>query len=290
MVSLTVVILTKDEESNLPKCIRSFGQLPSRFVVVDSFSADSTLSVCASMREELNDLGIALDVYQHPFENHANQFNWALENTSINTDWIMRIDADEELTKALAEEIEKKLPNIRSTVHGINLKRRVYFMKKWIKHGGCYPVVLLRIFRTGKGRCEETLMDEHIVLTDGGEVENFSFDFCDHNVKSLEWWISKHNWYSDREVQDYLRRVSLENGPNGELEGQAKIKRVIKDSGYYRLPKFFRAHLYFVYRYYFRFGFLDGVEGKIFHFLQAYWYRFLVDAKIHESSHMKDSQ
>ena len=63
---------------------------------------------------------------------------------------------------------------------------------------------------------------------------------------------------------------------------QAKVKRIMKNNGYYSLPKFFRPHLYFLYRYYLRLGFLDGPEGKIFHFLQAYWYRFLVDAKLFE--------
>ena len=63
---------------------------------------------------------------------------------------------------------------------------------------------------------------------------------------------------------------------------QAKVKRFVKNHGYYSLPKFFRAHLYFIYRYYFRLGFLDGIEGKIYTFLQAYWYRYLVDAKLYE--------
>ena len=63
---------------------------------------------------------------------------------------------------------------------------------------------------------------------------------------------------------------------------QAKVKRFVKNHGYYSLPKFFRAHLYFIYRYYFRLGFLDGTEGKIYTFLQAYWYRYLVDAKLYE--------
>ena len=70
---------------------------------------------------------------------------------------------------------------------------------------------------------------------------------------------------------------------DGTSSEQAKMKRVVKNDGYYRLPKFFRAHLYFFYRYYIKLGFLDGPEGKIFHFLQAYWYRFLVDAKIYMS-------
>ena len=195
------------------------------------------------------------------------------------------MDADEEIMEDLAREIDEKLPKIEESVNGVILRRRVYFMGRWIKHGGRYPELLLRIFRTGKAFCEMKIMDEHMILKDGTTV-NFKYDLIDNNQKDLEWWTGKHNWYSNREVLDHqmtlesIMDTSLEQ--NGVSTEQAKRKRVVKNSGYYKLPKFFRAHLYFVYRYYIRLGFLDGVEGKIFHFLQAYWYRFLVDAKLYE--------
>jgi hypothetical protein len=153
-------------------------------------------------------------------------------------------------------------------------------MGRWIKHGGRYPEYLLRIFRTGKDSCEMKIMDEHIVLSEGKMI-TFRHDLIDNNQKDLEWWTAKHNWYSNREVIDHQMNLSGQSFVEaGGSSNQAKMKRIVKDGGYYKLPMFFRAHLYFIYRYYFKLGFLDGTEGRIFHFLQAYWYRFLVDAKI----------
>ncbi len=274
MVDLTVVILTKNEEKNLKKCIESFCGIIKRVVVVDSYSTDDTIGIAKNL---------GADIYEHPFENHAEQFNWAIENIGLSTEWVMKVDADEEFTRELAKEIDEKLDRIDKTVNGIILRRRVYFMGRWLRHGGKYPEKLLRIFRVGHGMSEMKLMDEHLVITDGSVV-TFENDFIDNNNKSLEWWISKHNWYSNKEIlerQEKQKAVDLQEGEKG-LSLQAKIKRLAKNYGYYSLPKFLRAHLYFIYRYYLRFGFLDGTEGKIYTFLQAYWYRFLVDAKMYE--------
>lgn len=273
MKDLTIIILTKNEEQNLEKCINSVRSVAKRIVVVDSYSTDNTVEIARSA---------GVDIVQHPFENHAAQFNWALENINLNTEWVMKIDADEELTIELADEINKRLEKLPSNINGVILRRRVYFMGRWLKHGGKYPELLLRIFRVGHGMSEKKLMDEHLIVTDG-DVVVFKHDFLDNNNKSLEWWISKHNWYSNKEVLD--RQIKTDNDKSvGKTETsiQAKSKRYIKNQGYYSLPKFVRAHLYFIYRYYFRFGFLDGTEGKIYTFLQAYWYRFLVDAKMYE--------
>lgn len=275
MVDLTVVILTKNEEANLRKCVESFRGIAKRFVVVDSYSTDATVELAKSLGAE---------VYQHSFKNHAAQFNWALENTEISTQWVMKIDADEELTIQLAEEINNRLESLDSEINGIILRRRVYFMGRWLRHGGKYPELLLRIFKVGHGMSEMKMMDEHLIIKDGSTVM-FRYDFIDNNNKNLEWWIHKHNWYSNKEVFDYqLRNMKL----NGRSAGyntfslRVKLKRFVKNYGYYSLPKFLRAHIYFLYRYFIRLGFLDGREGLIYTFLQAYWYRFLVDAKLYE--------
>lgn len=299
MTDLTVIILTKNEEKNIEKCIRSFGGGVKRFVVVDSFSTDRTKEICEGMDAEIDG---RLDFYEHPFENQAAQINWAIDNIPMDTTWVMRIDADEELTPELAEEIKtvlgdtkqgsgsgklEKKPKyiITESTNGIVLKRRVYFMGRWIKHGGRYPEMLLRIWRNGKARCEQKIMDEHIVLLEGDSV-TFRYDLIDNNQKDLEWWTAKHNWYSNREVLDHQQtldgEISESIAEEGQATKQAERKRKVKNGGYYRLPKFFRAKIYFLYRYYIKLGFLDGPEGKIFHFLQAYWYRFLVDAKMYE--------
>lgn len=286
MVDLTVVILTKNEELNLQKCIASFRGIVKRFVIIDSFSSDNTESLCLQLNNDLKYAGSRLDFYQNKWIDYATQLNWGLQNADIDTMWTMRMDADEELTPELAAEIDRRLSSVKEPINGVIIRRRVYFMGRWIKHGARYPELLLRIFRTGKAVCEQKIMDEHMLLLDGATT-SFQYDLIDKNEKDLDWWTNKHNWYSNREVLDYQthmepQNVELVSIETGVSTGQAKRKRKIKDNGYYRLPKFFRAHLYFIYRFYIRLGFLDGPEGRIFHFLQAYWYRFLVDAKMFE--------
>ena len=276
MTDLTIIILTKNEEQNIEKCISSFRNVSQRVVIVDSYSTDKTVEIAKSLGAE---------IYEHKFENHAAQFNWALDNIGLQTEWVMKVDADEEFTSELVDEIDTKLDKLSPDINGVILRRRVYFMGRWIKHGGKYPELLLRIFRVGHGMSEMKLMDEHLIVTDGNVV-TFKSDFSDNNNKSLEWWTNKHNWYSNKEVLDQQMKIDVVNRDESVEETstsmQAKVKRLIKKHGYYSFPKFFRVHLYFIYRYYFRLGFLDGIEGKIYTFLQAYWYRFLVDAKIYE--------
>ena len=276
MADLTIIILTKNEEQNIRKCMASLRNIAKRVIVIDSFSTDNTFELAKLLGAE---------VYEHQFENHAAQFNWALNSVDISTEWVMKIDADEELTLELANEIEERLDRLSNNINGVILRRRVYFMGRWLRHGGKYPELLLRIFRVGHGQSETRFMDEHLTINDG-EIVTFKNDFLDNNNKSLEWWIGKHNWYSNKEVLDYQMNLNKENEKytavivNASI--QTKMRRFIKNHGYYSMPKFLRAHLYFIYRYYFRLGFLDGIEGKIYTFLQAYWYRYLVDAKIYE--------
>lgn len=276
MSNLTIIILTKNQEQNLKKCITSFKDIAQRVVIIDSYSMDNTVELAKSLGAE---------VYEHQFENHAAQFNWALDNIDIQTEWVMKVDADEEFTKELAEEIDEKLDRISKNINGVILQRRVYFMGKWLKHGGKYPERLLRIFRMGHGMSEMKLMDEHLIVTDG-DVVTFKNDFLDNNNKPLEWWISKHNWYSNKEVLEQQTKFDEVNDKESVEEttasAQAKVKCFIKTYGYDSLPRFFRVRLYFIYRYYIRLGFLDGTEGKIYTFLQAYWYRYLVNTKMYE--------
>ncbi len=274
MLDLTVIVMTKNEEKNLGKCLRSLRGIAKRIVVVDSGSTDQTAALARKLGAE---------VFEHPFTNHAAQLNWGLENTGIDTKWVLRMDADEELTAELVQEIVAKLPALPEKISGIWLRRRVYFMGRWIRHGGVYPTLELRLFRFGKAVCEQRLMDEHMVLTEGEET-TFARDFIDNNNKELSWWIQKHNWYSDREMADHLGRQKEEWEVKPRLfGGQAERRRWLKNMVYYRTPLMRRAHWYFLYRYILRGGFLDGKEGLMFHFLQGYWYRFLVDAKIFEA-------
>lgn len=111
-------------------------------------------------------------------------------------------------------------------------------------------------------------------------------DLVDHNLNDLTWWVTKHNSYATREVYDMVQimerdRTTKDAGME-KMIGQAARKRWLKEKVYSRIPSTLRASMYFVYRYVLGRGFLDGKEGFFFHFLQAYWYRTLVEAKLLE--------
>lgn len=277
MTDVTLVVLTYNEEVNLPHCLESVDGLAEQVYVVDSGSQDDTVQVARDHGAE---------VVEHPFENQAQQFNWALGHLPIETDWVLRLDADEYLTPELRREIEETLPTAPSTVAGCYMKRRVVFQGRWIRHGGYYPTWLLRLFRRGKGRSEMLEMDEHLVVTEG-ETRRLEHDFVDHNRKGLSFWLRKHEGFAEREARELLRRErgAATERVRGRLDGDPPERtRWLKHHVYARLPPFLRAGLYFLYRYFLRLGFLDGREGLVFHTLQAFWYRFYVDAKLMEMS------
>lgn len=258
---ITLIILTYNEEANLGRCLKSAGDLASEIIIVDSGSTDGTEKIA----EEFG----ARFVF-HEFKNQAEQFNWALGNTDPKGDWIMRLDADEYLTPELAEELKEKLSSAPEGVGGFLMKRRVYFLGSWIKHGGYYPSWFLRVLRRGQGKSELREMDEHLILTKGseGRLDN---DFADDNRNGLLRWMAKHRNYALREARSYWAEVSSGLTPGG---------RSPKLAAYYRLPIFLRPLLYFFYRYFLQLGFLDGFGGLAFHFLQGFWYRWLIDKNI----------
>ncbi len=271
---LSVIILTYNEAANLPTCLASLQPLNAEIFIVDSGSSDNTIEIATQA---------GCQVFSHPFENYAKQLNWAIENLPVSTPWIMRLDADERLTPELVDELKTTLPETPKQITGYQVKRRVFFMGRWIRHGGYYPTWLLRVWRTGLGTCEQRWMDEHIILSEG-EVANLKHDIIDENQKGLTFWTDKHNRYADREVKDLLG-VTLDEQDdllNTNQFSQAGQRRWVKKNLYGRSPLFIRAFLYFLMRYIIGLGFLDGIQGLIFHFLQGFWYRFLVDAKIYE--------
>lgn len=275
MSDLTIIILTFNEELHIQRAIKSAKQVAREVIIVDSYSTDRTLEMAASLGAR---------ILQNPFVNQAQQFQWAMGHGSIITGWTMRMDADEYLTDELVQEITTRLPALTTDISGVILKRQVHFMGQWIRHGGYYPVHLLRIWRTGHAVIEQRWMDEHTMLTQGTSI-TFNHDFIDDNLNSLSWWTSKHNDYATREAIDVLNRkyafINTEDVHTTATNAkQAEAKRWYKNNLYLKLPLFFRSFLYFQYRYWIRLGFLDGKRGLVWHFLQGFWYRFLVDAKI----------
>jgi glycosyltransferase involved in cell wall biosynthesis len=274
MKDISVIILTYNEEMHIERCIENVQSFAREIFVVDSFSSDDTINIAQKLNAR---------VYQNKWENnHAKQFNWALENLPIQTTWVLRLDADEYLYSELIEEINTKLDTLPKDVSGVVFKRRHIFLGKWMRRG-TYPVKLLRLFRYQKAVCEQRWMDEHIQLLEGRAVE-FEHDFADHNLNNLSWWTQKHNGYAIREAIDLLDIELDLLGQKQEivqLSEQAATKRA-KKLKYAKQPLFWRSFAYFIYRYIVKGGFLEGKESFLWHFLQGWWYRTLVDAKILE--------
>lgn len=274
-MNVVAIILTFNEEHHLARCIASLQGIANEIVVADCYSTDATLDIARAHGAR---------VIQREWINHATQFNWALTQLDSDTDWVLRIDADEILTPELVAEIRERLPKIGPEIDGVYWGRRMTFMGRLIRHGGVFPVRVLRLFRYGRGQCENRWMDEHIKVP--GPTVDFAGEMIDDNLNLLNWWTDKHNKYASREAVDLLNLEYhfMPHDSVASLQGgkQAGVKRWIKERVYARLPGGFRAFVYFFYRYILRLGFLDGKEGTAFHFLQGFWYRYLVDAKIVE--------
>lgn len=278
MLDISVIVLTGNEELHIRRCLENVCDIARDVFVVDCFSKDRTVEIA---KEFAN-----VTVLEHawPPTKYAGQFNWALENADIKTKWVLRLDADEYLLPELKEELIKKLPAIDEGVTGIVMKRRHIFMGKWMKKG-TYPVKMLRIFRAGKAICEQRLMDEHIQLLEGYAID-FDNDFCDHNLNNLSWFCHKHVDYAIREAVDLLDIELDLTGAAATDEGkqiskQAEQKRARKHS-YAKKPLFWRSFAYFCYRYFLKGACLEGKEGFLWSFIQGWWYRTLVDAKVYE--------
>ena len=273
MSDITAIILAYNEEKHIERCINNIKNICSEIYVIDSYSNDRTEEVA---------LSLGAKVLKNKWENnYAKQFNWGISNLPKTTDWVLRIDADEYLTDELINEIKVKLGQLDNTITGVLFERKMIFMDQ-IMTRGMVKMNMLRLFKYKFGKCEERWMDEHIVLTEGNTIQFFNY-FVDHNLNSLGWWINKHNGYSIREAIDLLDyEMKLTNNQlSNNLTADARVKRDKKNK-YVKLPLFWRAFYYFIYRYFFKLGIFEGKNGFLWHFFQGWWYRTLVDAKVYE--------
>lgn len=272
MLDISTFILTYNEERHIARCIENAQRYAKKVYVVDSFSKDRTVDIARALGAE---------IYQNAWVSHSHQTNWALQNLPIDTEWVWRQDADEYLTDELIAELEVVIPTTPQGINAYTAPCLRKFMGKEIKHG-ILPLILLRLFRFKYGKCEERLMDEHIEITDG-IIGRLKHAFYDDSLMTLSEWTQKHNGYSDKEAIDLLMTEYrlMQGGVNLNM-GEHSVDIRKKKLKYIKLPLFWRAFGFFVLRYIFRGGFLDGKEGFLWHFLQGFWYRSLADAKVFE--------
>lgn len=271
---ITAIILTKNEEIHIERCIRSVQTICSEVLVVDSFSTDKTCEFAIAMGAR---------VVQHEYVCQAQQFNWAIDNLPINTEWIWRVDADEYIEPRLANLASKAIAQCEQDVNGIYVNKKIIFMGKPLLHGGWFPAQQIKIIRKGHGRSENKPMDEHLVVTDGQTI-SVDGDQVDENLNGLTWWTDKHNRYADREACNTLSVIYGMGDQSYTVEprlfGNTLQRRRWFKLKYAHLPLYLRPFLNFFYRYILRLGFLDG--NHRWYVLQCFWYRYLVDAKIYE--------
>jgi glycosyltransferase involved in cell wall biosynthesis len=267
---IVAIVLTFNEELNLEACLASLSGWVEHLVVVDSGSTDRTLDIARRF---------AADIVFHPFESHARQWAWALEATAGRARWVLGLDADQQVTPALRASIAEALArDDDSGPVGYYVNRRQMFRGRWIRHGGYYPKYLLKLFRAGHGAVDDLdLVDHHFRVS--GPVARLAGDLIEDNQNEarITEWIHKHNRYARAQAQEELLRLAHGGGADGRLFGHPDERVQWLKQQWRKLPLYARPFLYFVYRYVLRLGFLDGKEGFVFHFMQALWYRLLVD-------------
>ncbi len=265
--ALTAVVLTFNEEANLGACLKSLLPLATAIFVVDSGSTDGTVELAQRL---------GATVVFHEFERHALQWQWALQNLPITTAWVLALDADQSLSPELREEIKEFLSGEPEAV-GVYLRRRQIFRGKPIRFGGYGNKHLLKLFRLQAVHIDvDEFVDHHFAVNGPTwKLRNFMIEE-NHNEDDINAWIAKHTRYAMLQAREEVARMP----PAGRFWGTADERVRWLKRLWARQPLYIRPFVYFFYRYIIRLGVLDGRQGLIFHFMQALWYRLLVDVNI----------
>ncbi|MBX7223621.1 MAG: glycosyltransferase family 2 protein [Blastocatellia bacterium] len=278
-IPITVIILTFNEEKNLSDCLASVAGWTHSIFLVDSGSTDRTLEIARQFEAQAE---------FHPFETHARQWNWGITSLPIETDWILCLDSDHRIMPELRDELCELFHNQPETLRqhdGFYIKRRQVFRGKWIRHGGYYPKYLLKLFRRDKVRSDEQELLDFRFYVDG-PTGKLKHDLIEDNLNEADigFWITKHNRFATLQSQEEWNRQTTMNTWSAppRFFGTPDQRVLWLKSKWYRMPLYVRPFLYFTFRYFFQLGFLDGKQGFIFHFLQGFWYRLLVDIKLDE--------
>jgi glycosyltransferase involved in cell wall biosynthesis len=271
------IILTFNEEIHLPRLLVSIATFNAPIYVLDSGSTDKTLEICKEF---------GVEVKTNKFENHPKQWYAALKTFEIKTPWIIALDADQLVTPELQQQLKNFKNEDFRDINGIYFNRKNIFKGKWLRYGGYYPKYLLKMFRTGVGYSDLNENMDHRFIVPGKTAIWKKGHIIEENLKEnkIKFWIDKHNRYSDLVAEEELQRQrslrSQTNKPS--LFGSPDQRTAFMKKYWWQMPLYIRPFLYFFYRYFIQLGILDGKNGFVFHFLQAFWFRLLVDIKIDE--------
>ena len=267
-MSVSILILTLNEEVNLPGCLQSV-KWADEVVVFDSYSTDSTVEIAQNFGAK---------VVQREFDNYSAHRNYAIKNIPFKNKWIFSLDADERITTELKDEIIT-ISQSKSEYSAFRLRYKNMFLGKWIKRSSFYPTWLIRFFQPEKTQYEDRVVNAHPIV-DGrvGELQHH-FEHYSFN-KGFKSWFKKHNRYSTMEAHEYIKQLN-----NGEFKfseifsSDPIIKRRAQKNLLIRMP--FRPLIKFSYMYFIRLGILDGKPGFFYCVLQSF-YEFMISMKTKE--------
>lgn len=280
-IPVSVLIPAKNEEANLPACLQSVSSADEVFVV-DSHSDDSSVEIAAAHGAQ---------VVQFDFNGRwPKKKNWALDNLPFRNEWVLIVDCDERITPELWQEMAAVIEE--DELDGCYINRRVYFLGKWIRHGGKYPDWNMRFFRHAKGRYEnlnteeirntgDNEVHEHVVIA-GNNIGYLRNDMLHIDFRDLYHWLARHNRYSNWEARVYYNILCGmdDSGTIGAnlLGDSVQRKRFLKKI-WVRLP--FKPTLRFILFYIIRLGFLDGYPGYVYGRLLSQ-YEYQIGVKLYE--------
>lgn len=268
LLPITAVILTKNEEIHLKRLLLNINKVFNEIVIIDSFSLDKT-------EEIANEFNVKF--IKNQFVNFSDQRNFAMRSSEVSNKWIFFIDADEIIDIDLINEF-RFIFSQEIIYDGFYINRKFIFMEKWIKYGGYYPIYLLRLVNKEKAICTG-IINEHLQI-DGKTTKIKNGHLIDHNLNNFQYWVNKHNNYSELEsIEFFSKTITFNTSP---LSSQAGFKNYIKIKIYNNIPLLIRPFIYFFYRYFLKLGFLDGYKGFIYHTCQGFIFWFFVDVKIYE--------
>jgi exosortase/archaeosortase family protein len=271
------IILTYNEEQHLPRLLASIAELNAPVFILDSDSTDQTIPIAQQA---------GAVTLQHAFQNHPKQWDFALKSFNIQTPWVICLDADQVVTPELKELLINFNPEDHQHINGIYFNRKNFFKGRWIKHGGYYPFYLLKMFRFNIGYSDLNENMDHRFIVPGKTKIWKSGHIVEENLKenNISFWIDKHNRYSDQLAHEEVERMQniRQQTLKPNLLGSPDERTAWLKQLWWQLPRYVRPLIYFVYRMIFQLGVFDGRTGVIFHFLQGFWFRLIVDVKIDE--------
>ncbi len=277
LIPITLLVPTRNEEANIEKCLHSAHGLIDQIFVIDSESEDETVSIARRYAEVIN----------LPYD-HSKIipwiYQWGLDNLPIRNDWVMILEADQALTRELKDELRTLFTKPEIPEKGFYVRRQQVFRGRPLRFGGYGSKYMLKLFRRSVGELDAEETDTRVYVR--GAIGKLKSPIVEENLKENEilFYLQKHLRYADVFAREELLR--REESANWKTEprlfGTPDQRILWLKALYYRLPLYVRPFAYFFYRYIILLGMLDGKEGGIFHFLQAFWFRLVIDMRLEE--------